>query len=251
MNETLISYNPFTLHGKTVLITGASSGIGRCMAIQVSMAGAQVILTGRNIQKLQETYQELRPDQNRYVVADLNNEDEIVQLVKNMPLLDGVVHSAGVIKRLPLKSITKNSLQDLMQINFFAPAILTQQLHKNKLLKKDASVVFISSVAASFASLGNIMYMASKGAINSFMKGIALELAVSGIRANAIQPGMIKTNLTSAIPDEDIEKDVLRYPLQRYGKPEEVAYATIFLLSDATKWMTGSLLTLDGGLTLR
>ena len=95
------------------------------------------------------------------------------------------------------------------------------------------------------------MYMASKGALNSFMKGIALELSAYKIRANAIQPGMIKTHLTIAIPDEEIRKDVGRYPLGRYGLPEEVAYASIYLLSDTTKWMTGSILTIDGGLTLR
>jgi NAD(P)-dependent dehydrogenase (short-subunit alcohol dehydrogenase family) len=106
-------------------------------------------------------------------------------------------------------------------------------------------------VAASFASLGNIMYMSSKGAINSFVKGIAFELASAGIRANAIQPGMVKTNLTVTISDDEIAKDIARYPLGRYGLPEEVAWAAVYLLSDATKWMTGSILTIDGGLTLR
>ncbi len=251
MGDYHFSQNPFSLEGKTILVTGASSGIGRCIAIQISLAGANVIITGRNPQRLKETFQKLHSVKHEFIAADLSKESEIINLVKNLPALDGVVHSAGVIKRLPLKLINYKNLLDLMQVNFFGPAVLTAQLYKNKLLKNEASIVFISSVASSFASLGNIMYMASKGAINSFMKGIALELAESKIRVNAIQPGMIKTNLTSGISDEFIEKDIDRYPLKRYGKPEEVAYAALFLLSDTSKWITGSLLTIDGGLTLQ
>lgn len=244
-------FNPFSLENKTILVTGATSGIGKSVAINISRAGASVIVTGRDAGRLEEVMSQLSEGNHKAVLADLSNETERMQLISDLPQLDGVVHSAGIIKRVPLKLISEKSLNELMQINFFAPALLTQTLYKKKLLKDEASIVFISSVASSFASLGNIMYMASKGAINSFMKGIAFELASSGIRANAIQPGMIKTNLTTAIPDEEIQKDIQRYPLGRYGQPEEVAYAAIYLLSDATKWMSGSILTIDGGLTLR
>ena len=243
--------NPFTLQNRTILITGASSGIGRAIAVQTSNAGATLILTGRNERRLRETLSQLKPADHKMIPLDLSDVEQVQHLVTNLPRLDGVVHSAGIIKRFPLKFISEKSLNELMRINFFAPALLTRALYKQKLLKDEASVVFISSVASSFASLGNIMYMASKGAINSFMKGIAFELASTGIRANAIQPGMIKTNLTTAIPDDEIQKDIQHYPLGRYGTPEEIAYAAIYLLSDATKWMTGSLLTLDGGLTLQ
>lgn len=244
-------FNPFSLKHKTILITGASSGIGKEIAINASKAGAQLIITGRDKSRLEETYSMLEPNKRQLIITDLSSEEGIKKLTSELPQLDGVIHSAGIIKRVPLKLISEKSLNELMRINFFAPALLTRSLYKQKLLKDEASIVFISSVASSFASLGNIMYMASKGAINSFMKGIAFELASSGIRANAIQPGMIKTHLTTAIPDEEIQKDIQRYPLGRYGKPEEVAYAAIYLLSDATKWMTGSILTIDGGLTLR
>lgn len=244
-------FNPFSLKHKTILITGASSGIGKEIAINASKAGAQLIITGRDKSRLEETYSMLEPNKRQLIITDLSSEEGIKKLTSELPQLDGVVHSAGIIKRVPLKLISEKSLNELMRINFFAPALLTRALHKQKLLKDEASVVYISSVASSFASLGNIMYMASKGAINSFMKGIAFELASSGIRANAIQPGMIKTHLTTAIPDEEIQKDIQRYPLGRYGTPEEVAYAAIYLLSDATKWMTGSIITIDGGLTLR
>lgn len=246
-----MDYNPFSLKGKIVLVTGASSGIGREIAIQTANIGASLILTGRNAERLNEILAIIGPGKHQVIAADLSTTDGIHQLVNALPPLDGVVHSAGIIKRVPLKLISEKSLNELMQINFMAPALLTRAIYKQKLLQEEASIVFISSIASSFASLGNIMYMASKGAINSFMKGIAFELATAGIRANAIQPGMIKTNLTTAIPDEEIQKDIQRYPLGRYGNPEEVAFAAIYLLSDTTKWMTGSILTLDGGLTLQ
>ena len=246
-----MSYNPFSLHGKTVLVTGASSGIGRAAAIECSRLGATVIISGRNRGRLEETHAAMDGDDHQIVEADLSESPGLDVLVTALPQLDGVVHSAGVLKRLPLKFITEENLRELMQINYFAPALLTRQLYRKKILSKNASIVFISSVASSFASLGNIMYMASKGALNSFMKGIALELASSGIRANAIQPGMVKTQLTVLIADSEIEKDIDRYPLGRYGTPEEIAYAVVYLLSDATKWMTGTLMTIDGGLTLR
>ena len=138
-----------------------------------------------------------------------------------------------------------------MLMFFPAPALLTQQLYKKKILKSEASLVFISSVASSYASTGSIMYMSSKGALNSFVKGLAYEVSAAKIRANAILPGMVITGLSPGLSDEDKVKDAELYPLGRYGTPEEIAYAAIYLLSDATKWVTGTLLTIDGGLTLR
>jgi NAD(P)-dependent dehydrogenase (short-subunit alcohol dehydrogenase family) len=246
-----ILYNPFALTGKTVLVTGASSGIGRAIAIECSKMGASVIITGRDATRLDATFQLLESDSHLQLLVDMVNESEIDQLVSNLPKLNGIVNCVGIIKRLPLKFIKNDTFDALMKVNFMSQASLIQKLYKKNKFLPDASIVFISSVATNIASLGNIMYMASKGAMNSFMKGIALELSSTKIRANAIQPGMIKTNLTTAIPDEEIAKDILRYPLGRYGNPEEVAYAAIYLLSDTTKWMTGSVITLDGGLTLR
>lgn len=243
--------NPFSLDGKTILVTGASSGIGQSVAIQCAKVGASLVLTGRDMVRLNETLSLLDPGDHHAFAVDLSSAENIRGLVNDLRPLNGVVHSAGIIKRLPLKFISESSWEELMRINFYAPVLLTQQLYKKKLLQPNASVVLISSVAASFASLGNIMYMSSKGALNSFMKGIALELASSGIRANSILPGMVKTHLSGQISDQELEEDMKRYPLGRYGNPEDVAYAAIYLLSDASSWMTGSTLTLDGGLTLR
>lgn len=245
------SYNPFSLEGKEILVTGASSGIGRSIAIECSKAGAIINIVGRDKTRLDETYSQLRGIHNKSFLADLTSEKDLDTLVSGLSLLDGIVHSVGIIKRVPLKLITEESYINLLKINLVAPAILTKKIYKAKLLKPGSSIVFISSVGSNIASLGNIMYMSSKGGLNSFMKGSALELASQGIRVNCIEPGMIRTNLTSGIPEEELIKDICRYPLGRYGQPEEVAYATIYLLSDTSKWVTGSILKIDGGISLK
>ncbi len=183
--------------------------------------------------------------------ADLASEKDTADLVSRLDPLDGIVHCAGIIKRIPLKLITEGMYHDLLRINLMAPALLTKSLYKSNLIKEEASIVMISSIGSEIASIGNIMYMSSKGGINSLMKGLALELSAKRIRVNSIEPGMVKTDLTSLLPDEELAKDMKTYPLGRYGQPEEVAYTTVFLLSDATKWMTGSIIRIDGGLSLR
>ena len=157
-----MTYNPFSLSGKTILVTGASSGIGRAIAIECSRLGAKLIITGRSSEQLEETLSVMESEGHSKVIADLADRSSRELLVAALPLLDGVVHSAGVSKRLPLKFIKEESLSALMNINFMAPALLTQQLHKKKILKSEASLVFISSVASSYASNGSIMYNKSK-----------------------------------------------------------------------------------------
>ena len=245
------SYNPYSLDGKNILVTGASSGIGRAIAIECSKMGAVVFILGRDMIRLQETFNQMDGSQHKSSLTDLTSEQDLEKLIGDLSPLDGVVHSAGIIKRVPLKLITAEVYDSILKINLMAPALLTKKLYKSKLLKQESSIVFISSVGSNIASLGNIMYMSSKGGLNSLMKGSALELASQRIRVNCIEPGMIRTNLTKGIPDEEIQKDIDRYPLGRYGQPEEIAYAAIYLLSDATKWMTGSILRIDGGISLR
>jgi NAD(P)-dependent dehydrogenase (short-subunit alcohol dehydrogenase family) len=247
----VVSYNPFSIEGKTILITGASSGIGRAVAIECSKLGATIIATGRDEERLSMTFELLEGKGHIIVEADLTKGECLDYLINKLPLLDGIVHSAGISKRLPLKFIREESLQSLHQINFVAPLFLTQKIYKRKLLLPEASIVFISSIAVNYASIGSIMYMSSKGALNSFVKGLAYELSVMKIRANVIQPGMICTDLSPVLTEEDKLKDLKNYPLGRYGKPDEVAFAAIYLLSDASKWITGSNLIIDGGLTLR
>lgn len=247
--------NPFSLNQKTILVTGASSGIGAAIAAECSKMGASVIITGRNSDRLNDTLEQLYASEesnHQSIAADLGTDTGIADFVKQLPKLDGIVHSAGFLKKLPFKFINEKAWDETLSVNLYAPALLSQLIVKKNLLKPSGSVVFISSIASKVASFGNISYMASKGAINSLSRGMALELAAKGIRVNTIEPALIKTKLTeSALSEEDMENYLKKFPLGRFGEPEEVAYAAIYLLSDATKWVTGTSITVDGGVTLR
>lgn len=250
----MINYNPFSLEGKTILITGASSGIGKAIAIECSKMGANVIITARNAERLNETFLQLESNNNMHIVADLNNQNEVDNLMIQLPVLNGLVHCAGLIKTLPFSFVNEKALNSVMDINFVVPTLISAKLVKKKKISKGASIVFISSISGVFNStLANSIYSASKGAVNGIVKGMALDLASKQIRVNCVNPGMIDTNIFDAgtITKEQLEEDKRNYPLKRYGKPEEVAYAAIYLLSDASKWVTGSNLLIDGGFTLK
>lgn len=246
-------HNPFTLEDKSILVTGASSGIGRAIAIECSKMGAKLIVTGRNESRLNDTFITLAGNSHVQIIADLSNEAEITTLCEKSPCLDGIVHSAGFTIPVPFQFVTKEKLDSIFNVNFTSTALLSQQLLKKKKLSKESSIVFISSVSGVFCSaIGSSLYSASKGAINGLIKGMALDLAGKGIRVNSVNPGMIETNIFSdgVITKEQLTEDAKLYPLKRYGKAEEVAYAAIYLLSDASKWVTGSNLLIDGGYTL-
>lgn len=245
--------NPFALIGKTILVTGASSGIGRTIAIECSKLGADIILTGRNESRLQETLSQLKEGQHKYIVADIAIEEDIITLVEQLPTLTGCVHSAGILGLVPIQAITKAKINYFEQINLHAPILLTKQLLKRKKLAKNSSVVFISSAAGVYrVSTANALYAVTKSGLDAFMRSAALELASKNIRFNSVNPAMIETEALSNIPISEEQKNanLAQYPIKRYGKPEEVAYATIYLLSDASAWTTGTEIKLDGGLTL-
>lgn len=245
--------NPFSLKDKIILVTGASSGIGKAIAIESSKMGAKVIISGRNEERLKETLSLLEGDNNEFIIADLSVQEELEKLYKSLPALDGVVNCAGLTKVAPFPFATRESFEEVLSVNFFAPAELTRLLVKSKKIKKRGSIVFISSVSGVYCSaVASSIYSSSKGAVNGLVKGMALDLAPKGIRVNSVNPGMIDTDIFSgsAITEEQLKEDVKRYPLGRYGKPEEVAYATIYLLSDAATWTTGSNIVIDGGYTL-
>jgi len=246
--------NPFSLVGKTILVTGASSGIGRAVAVSCSQLGATLIITGRNENRLAETFSMLEGEGHVQLSADLTQADEMDKLVEQLPKLDGMVNNAGIAKPMVLQLAESEDVNEIMQINALVPIHLTRLVLQHKKLNKGASLVYISSVNGNnCAYIGSTIYAASKSALTGFMKGVALELAPRGIRANCINPGMIETDLLKdgAVGLEELESDRLKYPLKRYGKPEEVAYAAIYLLSDATQWITGSSLLIDGGYTLQ
>lgn len=245
--------NPFSLEGKTILVTGASSGIGEAIAIECSKMGASIVVSGRNTDRLNATYSQLTLGNHSQIVADLHDEDQVNDLVGQIPVVDGIVHSAGIVTTLPFQFVTKEKLDEIFSINFFGPTLISQKLLKQKKIKKGASVVWISSIAGTLCSSpGSSIYSATKGAVNGLVKGIALDLAPKGIRVNCINPGVIDTNIFSAgtITKQQLIEETKKYPLKRYGKPEEVAYAAIYLLSDASAWVTGSNMVIDGGYTL-
>ena len=249
-------YNPFSLQGKTILITGASSGIGRTTAIECSKLGANVCITGRDADRLDETFSALQGDSNSHikVVADLTNENELQQLVDSLPILDGCVNNAGVGKMLPLQFYSTEVLENIFGINTFAPMLLMKYLVKKKKLKNPSSVVFTASISGyNNVAPANGIYGSSKAALSAYMKYAALELAGKGIRCNAVHPGRVNTPLIEnrLISQEDMLKDLEMYPLKRYAQPEEVAYAVIYLLSDAASFVTGSDLVIDGGRSLK
>jgi NAD(P)-dependent dehydrogenase (short-subunit alcohol dehydrogenase family) len=246
-------YNPFTLEGKTILITGASSGIGRATAIECSKAGAIVVITGRNEIRLNETYNLLEGQNHVQIIADLKLSQDIQDLVEKLPALDGCVNNAGIVKTLMTSFINSDSLNEVMQINTIAPILLTQLLIRKKKIQKNSSIVFTSSISGiNVAAIGNVLYSTSKGAINGFVKNAALDLASKSIRVNCVCPGMIHTAIydEGIISEDQLVEDMKKYPLKRYGKPEEVAYAIIYLLSDASAWVTGTNMLIDGGFTL-
>jgi len=245
-------YNPFSLEGKTILITGASSGIGEAAAIQCSKLGGKIILTARNKERLEKTFSQLVGEEHEFYIADLTIEDEIGQLIKKLPPLDGVVHSAGIGGTKPVKFLKKEFIDKIFFINYQAPVLLSQKLVAGKILKKESSIVFISSIAADDHSLGNSIYGSSKGAVTSFAKYLAKELVTQKIRVNSILPGTINTPLSSSktISDEQWTLNEKEYPLGGFGVPEDIAYLIIYLLSNASKWMTGNKIRIDGGYSL-
>ena len=245
--------NPFSLFGKAILVTGASSGIGKSIAIECSKSGAQLIITGRNSERLAATFAELHGENHQQISADLSVDEGITELVSLIPKLDGIVHVAGIVKPKPFPFLNRLELDEIMNINFYGPTLLTNAIIRKKLIAKSGSIVFISSISGiSCSFIGGSAYSASKGALNGIIKGMALDLAAKQIRVNSIIPGMIDTGIFdgSAISEHDLTEDRKRYPLGRYGKPEDVAFAAIYLLSDASSWVTGSNLLIDGGYTL-
>lgn len=244
-------HNPFSLEGKTIFITGASSGLGVSIAQECANMGSQIIITGRNPDRLNETYLSLSGSGHSQIVGDLTHQDDIDLIVDKLPCLDGLVLNAGVLKTLPVKNISNAALEEVFNTNIISSILLVQKLLKKKKINKNASIVFISSISSFHVKIGNSLYSATKGAINSFMKVLALELASQKITVNSIQPGFIKTRALDSgiITEEQLESHFKIYPLG-IGKPSDIAYACIYLLSDAASWVTGSVFTIDGGVTI-
>lgn len=249
----MMSSNPFSLEGKTILVTGASSGIGKATAIECSKLGARVIALGRNEERLKETMALMESEGCESHIADLTNMEDVERVISSLPKLDGVVNAAGIASTILFQFATPEKMRNMFETNFFAPVEFTRLLLKKKLVNKGSSIVFFSSVDGPInAHIGNSTYCATKGAIASIAKGMAVELASKGIRVNYLMPGQTETPLIhgESITQEQLELDKKNYPLGRYGRPEEVAYGAIYFLSDASSFTTGAGLVIDGGFTI-
>lgn len=249
-------YNPFSLLGKTILVTGASSGIGKAIAIECSRMGAAVYITARNKERLTNTFASLEgpDDKHKLYQADLLKKEDVDHLVAGVGMLDGIVLCAGIGLTLPFQFATREKFDDIFDTNFFAPIELLRLLYKKKKINRSSSVVLMSSLGGTHIfSGGNSIYGASKAALNSIMKFCAKEFAPRLIRANSICPGMVETPLIhrGTLSEEQLKADMERYPLKRYGKPEDIAYLAVYLLSGASSWVTGQSFVIDGGVSIK
>lgn len=242
--------DPFSLSGKRLLITGASSGIGRQTAISCAAMGAQLIITGRNIERLQETADRLEGEGHICVVADLTQEQDIASLAEQTGLVDGIVHAAGVSKLAPARLIKRAHLEDMLTNNTYAPILLTKELLAKRKIAKNGSVLFISAIASHVGPLASTAYSASKAALLGAMRSMALEVAKQGIRVNCLSPGYVRTPMLDNLAQDGVGSDsnYILGPLG-IGEPEDIAYAAIFYLSDASRWITRNYFIMDGGLT--
>ena len=237
---------------KTILVTGASSGIGESIVKLLASLGANIILTARNEKKLKKVKSNLTGNTHTYFLLDLEKFDSIGELVENLPKIDGIVFCAGYNEFIPIKFIKKEKIDKIFNVNYFSSIFLLQKILKKKLLNKESSIVFISSISSVMGVPATTVYAASKASINSTVKVLASELAGQKIRVNAINPGMV---VTPMLNQENIDMNKLMeqeklYPLG-FGKPEDIAYAAEFHLSSRSRWLTGTVMNLDGGLTLQ
>lgn len=252
------TFNPFTLTGKKIVVTGASSGIGRQCAIDFSKMGATVILLARNEERLAETFSRLEGSGHQVIVADLTDFDTLPSLAESIGekvgKVDGLVNCAGISTTLPLKLITPAKLDEFFRTNVYSAIELSKEISKKKHMNDGGSIVFLSSVMGVVGESGKSLYSMTKGALLSAARSLACEFAKRRIRFNCISPGAILTPINENLPhmtDPEKRKLLEEKHLFGLGSPEDVAYACIYLLSDASKWVTGQNVVVDGGYTAK
>ena len=243
--------SPLSLKDRHILVTGSSSGMGRVFAKMIATQGGRLTLLARNEERLSETLCQLEGKGHDIIVCDLTNEEQLKTAVAGIEPLDGIVLCAGINEFVPVKFVKQEKINRMFQTNYFSQLLMIQMLLKKKLVNKGASIVFISSVSSVIGVQGTLLYASSKGAINSAVRVLASELAGQRIRVNAILPGIVKTEMLSGtnISEEQFNNQEELYPLG-LGSPDDVGYAVLFHLADASKWLTGQCMILDGGLTL-
>lgn len=241
----------FSLQGKTILVTGASSGLGKQTAITISQLGAKVILTGRNQARLQHTFDKLTGDGHSLVLADLTAGADIQNLVSQCPSLHGVVYSTGISEIKPARFVTADDIRKNFEVGFDAPVLLTTALLRGKkLVANNCSLVFVSSISIRYPFVGGSMYISVKAALENYARVLGLELAPKGIRVNCVAPAFVKGPMLDQTREttnqETINQIEARQPLG-LGEPEDVANTIAFYLSPASRWISGTSLLMGGG----
>lgn len=244
------NFNPFSLEEKTILVVGASSGMGREIAIECSKMGATVIASARNEEKLCSCIQEMHGTGHLAIPCDITRDEDLKKLVDTIPQIDGLVVTAGIGMTVPVQFASREMFDSVYNLNLFGNIEVARLIFKKKKINKAGSIVFISSVAGDFkCTPGNMIYGTAKSALNAFARFAAIEFAPRKIRVNAICPGMVNTELIKKgkLTEEDFKRDIEKYPLKRYGEVEDIAPGAIYLLSNASSFMTGQTLVIDGG----
>lgn len=232
-------HNPFTIEGKTILVTGASSGIGKATAEICRQMGANVLTLGRR--------------ENCDYAVDLADISTWNELLDNMPVIDGIAACAGIANMTPYTFISAEDVDKVFQVNCFGPILLVKEIIKRKKLNKGASVVFISSVdGPKVVHAGNTIYSGSKSALVGMARNMAIDLAGKKIRVNCVLPGTTDTPMirTANVTEDQLAETAKQFPLKRFAQPEEIAHAIIYLLSDASSYITGTELVVDGGYSI-
>lgn len=246
-------FNPFTIEGKTILITGAASGMGKATAVTCAKMGAKVVAADYNADGLSNTMSELEGEGHLSFVLNLADENSWSEMLDDIPALDGIANCAGIANMNPFNFITREEMDRVFNINFFGPVLLTKSLIKAKKLNKGGSIVFVSSVdGPRIVHIGNSVYSAGKNALVGMSRNMAVDLASKKIRVNCILPGTTDTPLirTANVTEESLAEIAKSFPMKRFGTPEDMAYGIIYLLSDASSFVTGTELVIDGGYTL-
>ena len=245
--------NPFSLENKTVLVTGASSGIGRATAFMCARLGAKVVVSGRNSQRLEDTFFALEGEGHHSFLVDFTDDQSVDAAINLMPVLDGIAHCAGVANINPFQFVDRQEMCRVFETNFYAPVLLVNKLLKAKKMQKGSSVVFVSSIdGPKVVHAGNSVYAASKSALVGMARNMAIDLVGKKIRVNCVLPGTSDTPMirTSNVTEEMLQDTAKLLPMKRFARPEEIANVIAFLLSKASSYITGTEIVVDGGSSL-
>lgn len=248
-----MSFNPFSIEGKTILVTGAASGMGKATALTCSKMGAKVVVVDYNAEGLAQLMTELEGAGHQSYALNLADESTWEELLSGDFMLDGIASCAGIANMNPFAFVSKPEFDKVFGVNFFGPVLLVKALLKKKKINKEASIVFVSSVdGPKVVHAGNSVYSASKNALVGMSRNMAIDLAPKKIRVNCVLPGTTDTPLirTANVTEEQLAENTKAFPLKRFGTPQDMANAIVYLLSDASSFVTGTELVVDGGYSL-